>query len=273
MKRKIIFAMLLATIAAGCHQNNDAITFYKDGDTTYYRCQVRTPMGEETIDVEKGYSIAWPENVPETLKHRLLELAFGDSTGDIHKATDRYTEDLMLWDEDTLIKAVAVDNKMDNTDSEGESYSHVALDYTKDSSLYCFAISKEYYIHHCAHGMYESHYVNYDADRRSIIHLNDLVDTALLAPIILRAVEDLTTNQSVNECLMEEFRQSVPVTDNFYIDSNRSTINLVYQPYEIASYACGMQIVTLPIFWLSKHIELTPYCKKLFGPESYIDEP
>lgn len=36
-------------------------------------------------------------------------------------------------------------------------------------------------------------------------------------------------------------------------------------------FPCGIQAVTLPIFWLSKHVRLTPYAKGLFGPECYVE--
>lgn len=40
---------------------------------------------------------------------------------------------------------------------------------------------------------------------------------------------------------------------------------------EGTTFACGIQSVVLPIFWLSKHVPLTPYAKRLFGPGSYIE--
>jgi hypothetical protein len=30
-----------------------------------------------------------------------------------------------------------------------------------------------------------------------------------------------------------------------------------------------MLFVDMPIYWLSKHLQLTPYGKEIFGPESY----
>lgn len=59
---------------------------------------------------------------------------------------------------------------------------------------------------------------------------------------------------------------------SFFIDSARNDITVGYDLYDIQPYACGIPTVVLPIFWLSKHVELTPYAKRLFGPDSYIKE-
>ena len=105
-----------------------------------------------------------------------------------------------------------------------------------------------------------------------MVHLNDLVDTSKLGEIVVRAIEDLVVNKDVQECLFDEYRnvEKMPVADNFFIDSTRSTITLVYQQYDITPYACGLPSVVMPIFWLSKHTELTPYAKKLFNKGSGI---
>ena len=92
-----------------------------------------------------------------------------------------------------------------------------------------------------------------------------------MGPVIARAVEDLTVNSDVQKALFDVNPERLPVTADFTIDSTRSTITLVYQVYEIASYADGIQEIVLPIFWLSKHIPLTPYAKSLFGPGCSID--
>ena len=124
-----------------------------------------------------------------------------------------------------------------------------------------------------AHGNHTATYTLVDLDTKQIVHLNDLVDTAQLGEVIVRAIEDLTVNKDVYDCLFDEFRnaQKFPVPSNFFIDSTRSCINLVYGLYDIAPYACGIQTVVMPIFWLSKHIPLTPYCKELFGEGCSID--
>ena len=88
----------------------------------------------------------------------------------------------------------------------------------------------------------------------------------------MRAIEDLTVNKEVCDCLYDGYKngETIIVPDNFFIDSTRSTITVVFQQYDIAPYACGLPSVVMPIFWLSKHTELTPYAKKLFGKGSYI---
>ena len=100
-----------------------------------------------------------------------------------------------------------------------------------------------------------------------------MTDTALLCEAIARAIQDLDVNKDIRECLYEEFgdAERMPNNFNFLIDSARNGIIVEYGLYEIAPYACGIQSVYLPIFWLSKHVPLTAYAKKIFGPDSYIE--
>jgi hypothetical protein len=79
-------------------------------------------------------------------------------------------------------------------------------------------------------------------------------------------------NKDTRECLFDEFVdvERMPLPRNYTIDSARNSIIVYYGLYEITCYACGIQEITLPIFWLSKHVPLTPYAKRLFGPDSYI---
>ena len=150
---------------------------------------------------------------------------------------------------------------------------NVASTVTRDSNLVTMLVTSDTYMAYAAHGLYMIDYVVMDLDTKKIVHLNDLVDTAQLGEVIVRAIEDLEVNKDTRDCMFEEYRTAgrVIVPDNFFIDSTRSVINVVFQQYDITPYACGIQTVSLPIFWLSKHIPLTPYCKELFGPGCSLD--
>ena len=156
---------------------------------------------------------------------------------------------------------------------EHYSYGHLASTVTRDSNLVTMLVTSDTYMAYAAHGLYMIDYVVMDLDTKKIVHLNDLVDTAQLGEVIVRAIEDLEVNKDTRDCMFEEYRTAgrVVVPDNFFIDSTRSVINVVFQQYDITPYACGIQTVSLPIFWLSKHIPLTPYCKELFGPGCSLD--
>ncbi|MBQ3948886.1 MAG: DUF3298 domain-containing protein, partial [Bacteroidales bacterium] len=151
------------------------------------------------------------------------------------------------------------------------SYFTIESKCEQQGDIATFIIWRETYSVGAAHGLYSCEYVNVDVNSGNIIHLNDLVDTSLLGPVIARAVEDLTVNSDVQKALFDVNPERLPIPADFTIDSTRSTITLVYQVYEIASYADGIQEIVLPIFWLSKHIPLTPYAKSLFGSGCSID--
>lgn len=273
MKKLISYALLLCICAVGCRRNivtGDDVTFPVRADSALYVCYAHSAMGLDTFGVEKRYNICWPENLGDELQNEILRLAFADREGDFETVTEDFLDDLMLFDDDTLIQAALV-HEIDK--SAWYSFEYVNVDCLQTGNLIGFTVASENYVRFAAHGMYSAHYITFDTDKNRIVRLGDLVDTALLGPVIVRAVEDLMINGDVKGSLFEEFAEaeSFPVPKDFFIDTGRTCITLVYQLYDIAPYACGIQSVVLPIYWLSKHLELTPYAKELFGEGSYLD--
>ena len=141
--------------------------------------------------------------------------------------------------------------------------------------LATFIVRMECYGLGAAHGIYSVDYLTVDLESGNAIHLTDLVtDTNLLCEAVAHAIQDLEVNRDVRECLFDEFCdvERMPLPRNFTIDSARNSITVTYSLYDIQPYACGIPSIVLPIYWLSKHVELTPYAKRLFGPGSYIKE-
>lgn len=256
----IILAATAIISACNRHAGSDELRLQTLSDSGLYICYANSSFGADTFCVKRSYTMAWPKNAPDELKREIIRLAFGDSTANFNRASDNFLEDLMLFDDDTLTRSIRVDAF--NADADWMSYMHVSSECTNDSGLYCFHIAYENYMRYAAHGMYGSHYVTYDTDNKRIVRLCDLVDTSKLEPVIQKAIEGLPVNGDV---LCNVYGPDIPMTDNFFIDSTRKCIMLVYQPYDIASYANGIQTVVLPIDWLSKQIELTPYAKEIFG--------
>ena len=62
-------------------------------------------------------------------------------------------------------------------------------------------------------------------------------------------------------------RYTIPLPNGALLPSD----TVSYDLYHIQPYACGIPSVVLPIFWLSKHVSLTPFAKRLFGPDSYVE--
>ena len=222
----------------------------------------------DTLGLMNNYSLVWPDKgvlTPEAEQELLLR-CFGDSTATtFEQAADSWLNTSWLYEEDMpSLQKKAVDSIPDGMP---HNYGELRSEYSANGNIGTFNIFEVCSAYLAAHGMYFSQYLNIDLDTRQVIHLNDLVDTALLGEVIVRAVEDLTVNKDVLDCLFDDYQRTgrLPVPEDFLIDSTRSTITLVYQLYEIAPYACGIQSIVLPIFWLSKHIPLTPYAKELFG--------
>lgn len=230
--------------------------------------------GEGPMGVENCYRIEWPEAGtlnPSAEAELLLRCFFDSAATTFEQAADRWLNNTWLYgNEDVKARIEVVDSL---GDMENYNYAKKESTLTYDDNLVTMLITTETMAAYAAHGLYTVEYVVMDRDTKRIVHLNELVDTAKLGEVIIRAIEDLEVNKDTRDCMFDEYRTAgrVAVPQDFFIDSTRSVINLVFQQYDITPYACGIQTVALPIFWLSKHIPLTPYCKKLFGPGSSID--
>ena len=272
MKRLVLLTLtaFLLSVMCGCHRGESEFkTSSIEGSRHILITSDEGFLPEVyTLGVENSYSLAWPAKgmlTPEAERELLLR-CFGDSSAaSFEQAADAWLSNSWLYEVDmpTLSKKV-VDSLPGDIMF---NYASLEGEYTADSNIGTFHILNQIGSPLAAHGVYYARYVNVDLNTRQIIHLNDLVDTSLLGEVIVRAVEDLTVNKEALDCLYEDYQQSgrLPIPEDFLIDSTRSTIILVYQIYEVAPYACGIQSIVLPIFWLSKHIPLTPYAKELFG--------
>ena len=277
MKRLALLtlAAFLLSVLGGCHRGESEFTIKTIADSRH--TLITTDAGWwpefDTLGVENKYSLAWPAEgvLSEEVEHELLLRCFGDSNAtSFEQAADAWLSNSWLYEDDVPnLRKKVVDSI---PGSIMFNYANLESEYTAYDNIGTFHILTQVGSPLAAHGVYYANYVNIDLNTRQIIHLNDLVDTSLLGEVIVRAVEDLAVNKEALDCLFDDYQQTgkLPVPENFLIDSTRSTIILVYQIYEVAPYACGIQSIVLPIFWLSKHIPLTPYAKELFGEDSSL---
>ena len=283
-KHLIIIATLILAVACnrGNIDENEADTIPADSLRVFTTHNVKDeqnyiiysdeefPFGGNVIGLLNSYNIVWPDEgmLTHNAERELLRRYFLDDEAKDFESASRYW---ILDDSYYLENGCEVMRTNYKDDSLQYSYSRIESSCEQHNDIATINIYREMYNIGAVHGLYSSEYVNIDVTHGTIIHLNDLVDTNLLGPVIVRAVEDLTINSDVLKALLDQNPERLPVPPDFTIDSTRSTITLVYQVYEIASYADGIQEIVLPIFWLSKHIPLTPYAKRIFGPESYIE--
>ena len=109
-----------------------------------------------------------------------------------------------------------------------------------------------------AHGIYANNFVTYDLKTCKAITLNDIIaDTTLLRAATLKSIL-ITYNYGKDELFLPE-NGLLPLPGDFHIKDN--VLHVVYQVYEIASYAQGM--IDAPIYpYMLKPEEM----KQLFTP-------
>jgi len=276
--KKILSLTLILTIVVltGCGKKNGPFTTFSISGMRSYMVKTDDPYLPETLNpcgVENSYSLVWPTKgmMTKEAEKELIRQVFADSTStSVNEASQRWLSNLWLYEDTKALETKTVDSV---TGKESYTYAHLSNDIKQHDNLVTFITSTETFLAGAAHGLYTVQYLTYDRKAKRVIHLNDLVDTSKMGKTIVRAIEDLVVNKDISDCMFEEYHKAgkVSVVDNFFIDSTRSTITIVFQQYDIAPYACGLQSVVLPIFWLSKHVELTPYAKKLFGKGSYLE--
>ena len=120
-----------------------------------------------------------------------------------------------------------------------------------------------------AHGAYSHDYINYDTELDKVVTLDDvLIDPELIRPYILKSIE-LKFGYTKEELFLPE-DNIPPIPSVFYFEDG--ILHLVYQVYEIASYAQGH--LEVPIFYPNDPNApeyLTPYGKMVME-ESVEDD-
>lgn len=284
MKRLSLCLMIAALLLAGCKHETKELTEEPSSQFTTH-----TISGEQyymvTFDKEKApwgidfgskasFMLTWPDKgmVSAEAEHELMLLCFMDSNAtNFDEAAQKWLATPFSYEDEMDCERKPVRELDDTCDY---SYMHLESSCTDDSALAVFTIKTESFVFGAAHGMYSVDYLTIDKATGDAIHLTDLVaDTNLLCEAIAHAIYDLDVNKETKECLFDEYRdvERMPMPGNFVIDSARNNITVVYALYELTPYACGIQSVVLPIFWLSKHVPLTPYAKRLFGPDSHLE--
>ncbi len=277
MKRHTLTLALAALLLAGCNHDKEFSTRTISATQCYLLAydEQMGPWGD-TLGLKKVLEVEWPAKgfLSADAERELMKLCFDDSTStNADKAARQWLAKPYIYTDDG--EAPYVKN-VDTLDESSEySYMAVRSTATHDSAIATFHVGIETFGAGAAHGIYSSHTLTVDLESGNVVRLTDLVaDTNLFCQAIARAIFDLDANRDIRECLFDEYRNAdrMPMPASFFIDSARNNITVSYDLYHIQPYACGIPSVVLPIFWLSKHVELTPYAKRLFGPDSYIKE-
>lgn len=277
MKKLTITFALAALLLAGCNRDQE-FTTRTISATQCYLLSYDEQMGPwgDTLGLKKVLEVEWPAKgfLSADAERELMKLCFDDSIStNADKAARQWLAKPYIYTDDGEAPHVKTVDTLD--ESSEYSYMAVRSTATHDSALATFHVGIETFGAGAAHGIYSSHTLTVDLESGNVVRLTDLVsDTNLFCQAIARAIFDLDANRDIRECLFDEYQGAdrMPMPASFFIDSARNNITVSYDLYHIQPYACGIPSVVLPIFWLSKHVELTPYAKRLFGPESYIKE-
>ncbi len=109
-----------------------------------------------------------------------------------------------------------------------------------------------------AHGIYANNYVTYDLKTEKAVSLEEIVaDTTLLREATLKSIL-VTYNYGKDDLFLPD-NGLLPLPGDFYIEG--SALHVVYQVYEIASYAQGM--IDAPIY---PHLLKPEEIKQLYTP-------
>lgn len=275
MKRLTLIIALAALTLTGCnHSDKEFTTRQMQSSICLYHSE--GPDDPWPIYEKNSYSVAWPAKglLTDEALRELMMLYFDDSTsGNVDEAAEHWLNRIWFTDDESLTGQVLDTNTVPDTIEY--SYMHLESTCEQDSDFAVFHVNSESYGAGAAHGLYTANTLTVDKHTGRVVHLDDLVtDTNLLCEAVARAIQDLDVNTDVRECLFYEFIDvdRMPMPTDFFIDSDRNGIVVSYGLYHITPYACGIPSVVLPIFWLSKHVPLTPYAKTIFGPDSYINE-
>lgn len=279
-KIKLIAAILcLALILGACKQKNVDFGVHTVNGKRCLELITIEPiygMEENRLQVENEYSIVWPDEgclTPE-LEQALIRFTFGDTAArTLEKATERFLKRTWFEEDDDILDGIKSVKTIESITLEPYNYAHITSTCDRNDNLVTFSVYTEGCMAFAAHGYYVTDIMTIDLNTKRVIHLEDFIDTTELGKVLIRALEDLVVNKedgNTTECLFEEYKERLPMPDCFFIDSTRSVITAVYNQYSVQPYACGPLFVKMPIFWLSKHISLTPYAKEIFGPDASL---
>ena len=262
-------------LLAGCkHETKEFTTHTVKGETCYLQAFDEPYIFDlDTIGVKVTYAVDWPDEglLSNSVLRELQYVCFGDSTAaNVEQAAQQWMDGIVFYDEGHRVPEESGDGY-----EGGVSTAELEGGWEVNDKLATFSAFLQYSPFGAAHGTYSCNILTVDLETGNAVHLTDLVtDTNLLCEAVAHAIQDLDVNEDVLGCLFNEFVdvERMPLPRNFTIDSARNSITVYYGLYEITPYACGIPEVILPIYWLSKHVPLTPYAKELFGPDSYCKE-
>ena len=283
MKRRFVYLSVAAILMAGCVSQPEEGEQYEmlpihvvTGESCFEikACDTVPIVGDVYLDVQNEFTLAWPDldRLDESVRKELMFMAFGDSScAKIDEAGQKFLERTWVEDDEYLFCGMEPERvKLDSVRFGPYNFATVKGEVRQDGRLLHFSVNKEEFVAYAAHGTYSFHSLIVDRATGKAVRLADLMDTAGIGRVMIRALEELEKNKengNSTECLSDEYTKCLPEPDGFTMDSNRTVVTAFYNIYSVQAYGCGMLFVDMPVDWLSGQVTLTPYGKKIFGIE------
>lgn len=272
MKKFFILALaaIFVTTLCSCANNSgNGMPGNKVTDTTL--CQFSNIKVEkmysyydeerDTLYFDNTFTAFWPQVIngkPCTELQQALFRAMTDSAelNQLDKVTDFLLDPSNYTDyESNLLVPV----KSVKYDENKLSTSEVRVNMeSMTDRLLTYHLGTYSYLAGAVHGIYANNYVTYDLQTKKAVAFEDVIaDTTLLRTAIFKAIKQ-TYDYDKDDLFLPD-NGLLPLPRDFFIDG--SVLHVVYQVYEIASYAQGM--IDAPIYpYMLKPEEM----KRLFTP-------
>ena len=232
----------------------------------YYNIEIEDSLKmleDEEYSLHNTAEVIWPASidgeVPADLQREIMKTAFGDSVSTtLDEALERFVKSGYALEEGGIKTIADTDSAHANAGEIMQSVS-VEMAYA-GARTYVFNIFMQQSFAGAAHGIYSQWYVTYDRTDKKVISADMLfTDKEKLRTLLenQRRADLKAQGADYDDYMLEEF----PISESFKIES--SCITFVYQPYDIASYAEGIQTVTLSYYDMNQAGLLTPYAKEL----------
>lgn len=234
----------------------------------YYNVEIpdslKSPMLEnEGYSLHNSAKVIWPASidgtVPTDLQREILLTAFDDSVSTtLNEALESFSKTGYGLKKEDIKKLTETDSAKANA---GEIMQSVSVEMTRaNDKMLVFSIFIQNNFAGAAHGMYSAWFVTYDRIGKNVVTLDKLfTDKEKLRKLLESQRRKDLKEQGIDydDYMIDKF----PISESFCIEG--SNISFTYQPYDIASYAEGMQTVSLSYYDMNQAGILTPYAKKL----------
>ena len=265
MKKLLIFTLFAFAFFVACKQEKksagtEAAEQTLELTTSSYERILRynVPMDEDTLTyycmgtlrLVLPTTIAGEE--PTELRHAMMQTFFCDSVSTtLPEAIERFLSEPLGMEDGTYTNLTVVDSA--NTDYMQLSDHSIDIHVKTLTTRWLVLESEAYeYFAGAAHPMNGSFYLNYDLKQGYMLTLDDIVnDRDHLAVLLSRLYSEQRSDgrpYGYATTLSQTGGFDIPVTDNFYLTSEG--LAFVYQPYEIASYAEGVQTIRVSFYEL-----------------------